>query len=104
MNKTTYFFQTETQKVVLVGIIVAIMIVLSFTSPHFLTLRNFTNVFLKVAVIVIIASAANLLMITGNFDLSVGSILAFSGILHAYMCKHGVPIELSMAITCLAAI
>jgi ribose/xylose/arabinose/galactoside ABC-type transport system permease subunit len=104
VNKTTYFLQTETQKVVLVGIIVAIMIVLSFTSPHFLTLRNFTNVFLKVAVIVIIASAANLLMITGNFDLSVGSVLAFSGILHAYMCKHGVPIELSMAITCLAAI
>jgi ribose/xylose/arabinose/galactoside ABC-type transport system permease subunit len=55
-------------------------------------------------VIVIIASAANLLMITGNFDLSVGSVLAFSGILHAYLCKHGFPIGLSIFTTCLAAI
>jgi len=104
VNKVTYLLRSETQKAVLIVIIAAIMILLSFTSPHFLTLRNFTNVFLKVAVIVIIASAANLLMITGNFDLSVGSILAFCGILHAYLCKHGILIELSMIITCLAAV
>ena len=103
MNRIKHLFQAETQKVVLILTIAAILILLTCVSPHFLTVRNFTNVFLKVSVIVIIASAANLLMITGNFDLSVGSILAFCGILHAYMCKHGVPIEMSMLITCLAA-
>ena len=58
MNKISNYLQTDTQKVVLIGIIVVIMLLLSFASPHFLSVRNFTNVFLKVAVIVIIASAA----------------------------------------------
>ncbi len=93
----------EAQKSILVGIIVAIVIALTFLSPNFLSVRNFTNVLLQVAVIVIIASVANLLMITGNFDLSVGSVLAFSGIMHAYLCKHGMPIEWSIITTCVLA-
>lgn len=103
MDKIQHLLRTETQKLVLIGTLLAIIVGLSFASPNFLTVTNFTNVFLKVAVIVIIASAANLLMITGHFDLSVGSVLAFSGILHAYMCKHGVPIEISIIITCMVA-
>lgn len=98
-----HFLHTDMQKVVLIGILAALIIGLAFASPNFLSVTNFTNVLLKVAIVVIIASAANLLMITGNFDLSVGSVLAFSGILHAYMSKHGVPIELSIMITLIVA-
>ncbi len=94
----------DVQKMILIGIICIIVVVLSILSPNFLTVRNFTNVFLQMSVIIIIASAANLLMITGNFDLSVGSILAFAGIMHAYMSKHGMPIWLSIVITCLLGI
>ena len=100
MNIKTNFYKLETQKLVLIGIIVAIMIVLSILSPNFFMARNFTNVLLQVAVSIIIASAANLLMITANLDLSVGSVLAFSGIMHAYMSKHGIPIGWSIVITC----
>jgi len=100
VNIKTNFYTAELQKLVLIGIIVVIMIVLSLLSPNFFTVRNFTNVLLQVAVIIIIASAANLLMITANLDLSVGSVLAFSGIMHAYMCKHGVSIGWSIIITC----
>jgi ribose/xylose/arabinose/galactoside ABC-type transport system permease subunit len=91
------------QKIVLFGVIAALVIALSIISPQFLQVRNFTNLFLQVAVIVIIASAANLLMITGNFDLSVGSVLAFSAILHAFLTKHGLPIAASVATVCVAA-
>ncbi|GAK50463.1 putative ribose ABC transporter [Candidatus Moduliflexus flocculans] len=106
MDKTikTLFAQVELQKVVLLGIIAAITILLSIVSPNFFMVSNFTNVLLQVAVIIIIASAANLLMITTNFDLSVGSVLAFSGIIHAYMCKHGIPIGWSIVITCAGGI
>jgi ribose transport system permease protein len=96
----TQFANVDRQKMVLIGIIVVIMSVLSLVSPNFFTTQNFTNVLLQVAVIIIIASAANLLMITANIDLSVGSVLAFAGIIHAYMCKHGVPIGWSIIITC----
>jgi ribose transport system permease protein len=97
-------YQVDRQKMVLIGIILAIVVVLTILSPNFLKVRNFTNVFLQVAVIVIISSAANLLMITGHFDLSVGSVLAFCAILHAYLSKHGLPVELSVVVTCAAAV
>jgi len=97
-------YRLDRQKIVLFGIILAIVVVLTILSPNFLKVRNFTNVFLQVAVIVIIASAANLLMITGHFDLSVGSVLAFCAILHAYLSKHGLPVELSVVVTCVAAV
>lgn len=93
----------DMQKLVLLGVIAALVIALSALSPQFLQVRNFTNLLLQVAVIVMIASAANLLMISGHFDLSVGSVLAFCAILHAYLAKHGVPIAASIALTCLAA-
>jgi ribose transport system permease protein len=93
----------DVQKLVLFGVIAALVIALSILSPQFLQVRNFTNLFLQVAVIVIIASAANLLMITGHFDLSVGSVLAFCAILYAFLTKHGLPIGAAVAVCCVAA-
>jgi len=94
----------NSQLPILIGIIILMVVVLSIISPNFLKVQNFTNILLKIGIFIIIASAANLIMITGNLDLSVGAVLAFSGILHAYLCKHGVPIPLSMLITCAAAV
>lgn len=88
---------------VLAGIILIMIVVLSFMSPNFFKIQNFNNILLKIGIFIIIASAANLIMITGNLDLSVGAVFAFSGILHAYMSKHGVPIAFSIGITCLLA-
>jgi ribose/xylose/arabinose/galactoside ABC-type transport system permease subunit len=97
------FRQLDVQKLVLLGLLAAIFIFLSIASPKFLAVRNFTNILMQVSVILIIASAANLLMLTGNFDLSVGAVLAFCAIMHAYLSKHGLPIWLSIAVCCLLA-
>jgi ribose transport system permease protein len=91
-------FQIDFKIVTLIGIIIAIIVVFSILSPQFLSVNNIKNVFLNVSIIVIVGSAATLLLITGYFDLSVGSILAFCGILHAYLCKHGIPVNLSIVI------
>ena len=68
MRTQALSYQVDREKMVLMGIILAIVVVLTILSPNFLKVRNFTNVFLQVAVIVIISSAANLLMITGRFS------------------------------------
>jgi len=86
----------DAQKLTLMGVIVAVFIYFTIFAPNFLTAQNLMFVILKVATIIIVATAATLLMITGNFDLSVGSVLAFSGIMHAYMAKHGIPSSLSV--------
>jgi ribose transport system permease protein len=76
---------------------------MTFLSPKFLHVNNFVNIFLQLSPLLIVASAANLLMITGNFDLSVGSVFAFCAIMHAYMTKHGVPIVFSILLCCVMA-
>ena len=94
----------DPQKIVLISILVAIVVAMSFLSPRFLQVSNFLNILLQLAPLLIIASVANLLMITGNFDLSVGSVLAFSAIMHAFMSKNGLPIWLSIVLCCVMAV
>ncbi len=103
MKNMNFFYHENRQKLVLIGIIAGMMVLLAFLSPSFLTAQNMTNILLKVAVIVIIGSAANLLMLTTNFDLSVGSILAFSGIFFASLSRHGAPVFPALILTIIVA-
>ncbi len=103
MDVSSRSLQIDRQKVVLISILAVIVAAMSFLSPKFLQISNFQNILLQLAPLIIIASAANLLMITGNFDLSIGSVLAFCAILHAFLTKQGVPIGLSIALCCVMA-
>jgi ribose transport system permease protein len=94
----------EQQKIVLVSVILVITLAMSILSTKFFKIDNFVNILLQIAPLIIVASAANLLMITGNFDLSVGSVFAFSAIMHAYMTKNVLPIGWSILFSCVLAI
>ena len=104
MGVTSNVIRVDRQKIVLISILAAIVAAMSFLSPKFLQVSNLQNILLQLAPLVIIASAANLLMITGNFDLSIGSVLAFSAIMHAFLVKHGAPIWLSIILCCILAV
>jgi ribose transport system permease protein len=65
------------QLLALLGL-VAICIVLSILSPHFLTLGNFFNISRQAAVITIIAIGETFVILTGGIDLSVGSNVTLS--------------------------
>ena len=58
---------------------------MSFASPHFLTVGNFSAMLLGISFEVIIAIGMTVLLVSGGFDLSVGSTLALSGAVSA-MC------------------
>lgn len=94
----------DQQKMVLVSVILAIALAMSILSSKFFNIDNFVNILLQIAPLIIVASAANLLMVTGNFDLSVGSVFAFSAIMHAYLTKNVLPIGWSILFTCVLAI
>lgn len=67
----------------LVLIILALGVILSFTTESFLTMTNIMNILRQVSINGILAIGMSLVCLTGGIDLSVGSILAFSGILTA---------------------
>ena len=65
-------------------LLVALFVYLSFASPQFLRPTNLGNVLEQTSLIGIIAMGVAVLMVSGNFDLSVGANVALSGICAAY--------------------
>jgi len=73
----------------LIGLI-GLSVAFALLSPHFFTLSNWLNIFRQVSVVIILASAQTMVIISSGIDLSVGSLLALGGSLAAVaMCYWG---------------
>ena len=66
-------------------------------TPYFLTVSNLLNVAEQTAIVAIIAVGMTFVIITAGIDLSVGSVLAFSGIVMASALQAGAPLVLGLA-------
>jgi ribose/xylose/arabinose/galactoside ABC-type transport system permease subunit len=80
------------QRLVLLGFLVVINVVFAFMSPTFFALSNYFNVLRACSMIVITGTGATLLMMTGNFDLSTGSNIAFTSVVYALLAQNGLPL------------
>lgn len=78
--------------------LMGMVIVLWALTPHFLTVSNLLNIAEQATIIAIIAVGMTFVIITGGIDLSVGSVLAFSGVVMASALQRGVPLPLSLLI------
>lgn len=77
---------------ILLGFLVVVAI-LAVLEPSFLTTRNLTNVVRQSSVIGIMAVGMTFVILTGGIDLSVGSVLALTGVVCAYYEQPGAVIE-----------
>ncbi|MDR0345946.1 MAG: ABC transporter permease [Nocardiopsaceae bacterium] len=75
----------------LAGFIVVFCAVLTFANSSFLTVGNIEAVLLGVSVEGMIAVGMTVLLASGGFDLSVGSVLAFGGVVGGLIVLGGVP-------------
>jgi len=91
-SRIVKFFRTGFAEGVLILILLAFFVILSFTSPSFLTLNNLSNLVRQVAIIGVVAIGMTIVIISAGIDLSVGSLVGFSNILVAVLMTHGVPI------------
>ena len=67
---------------------VLLFLYLSLAADNFFTVVNLTNVASQSAILGIMASAATLLIVAGNFDLSVGAMFAASGIVTVLVVEN----------------
>lgn len=65
------------------GIIIVLVIGLTFASPVFLSSRNLAQVLLQIATLGIAAVGATFVIIDGDLDLSIGANVALSGVITA---------------------
>jgi ribose transport system permease protein len=78
--------------------LLGLIVVLWILTPHFLTVSNLLNVAQQATIIAIIAVGMTFVIITGGIDLSVGSVLAFAGVVMANALQSGVPLPLALLI------
>jgi ribose transport system permease protein len=78
--------------------LLGLIVVLWILTPHFLTVSNLLNVAQQATIIAIIAVGMTFVIITGGIDLSVGSVLAFAGVVMANALQSGLPLPLALLI------
>jgi ribose transport system permease protein len=79
------------------GGLVALCLVLWILTPHFLTVSNLLNVAQQTAINAVIAVGLTFVIISGGIDLSVGSVVAFSGVVMASLLESAVPLPIALA-------
>jgi ribose/xylose/arabinose/galactoside ABC-type transport system permease subunit len=71
--------------------LILIMLFFGFYTTTFFTATNLTNVLRQSAVLGVMTMAVTFLIISGEFDLSIGSTFALSAVMSAVMMEHGIP-------------
>jgi ribose/xylose/arabinose/galactoside ABC-type transport system permease subunit len=78
--------------------LIFLCIILWILTPYFLTVSNLLNILEQSSINAIIAVGMTFVIITAGIDLSVGSMLAFSGVVMASALQAGIPVPLAIFI------
>lgn len=80
-------------------VLFVMIVIMSFLSPRFLSWSNFLNISRQISVMAIVGVGMTFVILSAGIDLSVGSIVALSGIMLSFSFqKLGLPITISIAI------
>ena len=84
-------FKANIREYTMVLALVAIWLIMSsLTGGVFISPRNISNLFLQTVTVAIVALGMTLVIVTGNIDLSVGSVAGFTGAVAAVLqVRHG---------------
>lgn len=86
----------------LAGLII-VFIVFSFTATRFLTIESLGGILAVASELGIVATGITFLMITGEFDLSVGSTFGLSAMILALAANAGIPLFIGLLLALSAA-
>ena len=77
-------------------------LVLLIVSPAFFSRENIVDIFLASLPVLIVALGMTLVILTGEIDISVGSVFAVCAVAAGLLAKAGLPLVLTIAGACLA--
>lgn len=78
------------------GGLAALVLLLTALSPHFLSVSNLLNVMEQTSINAVIAVGMTFVILSGGIDLSVGSLVAFSGVVMASTLQAGAPLPVAL--------
>lgn len=90
------WFKMDMRAYTMIGALLTIWILFSFLSDAFLTPRNLSNLFLQMSVTSILAIGMVMVIVAGQIDLSVGSLVGLTGgvaaILNVWLEWNTIPV------------
>lgn len=92
------------ERYILEFVLLTLCIVLALTAPGFFSPRNLLNVMRNVALQGVIAFGMTTVIISGEIDLSVGSAVAFSGCVAAWLTRALVATGIGASVAAIASI
>jgi rhamnose transport system permease protein len=81
--------------------IAALVLVLAAIAPTFFARDNLADLFLANLPVLIVALGMTLIILTGQIDISVGSVFAIAGVSAGLLAKAGVPMPVVTILACL---
>jgi ribose/xylose/arabinose/galactoside ABC-type transport system permease subunit len=97
------FFSSPMFAILVIFLLLNIFFIVKAPNSFF-QLENYVNILRQSATIILVASAATILMMTGNIDLSTGSVVAFSAVIYALCVKGGLSLIVGAAIAVICGI
>lgn len=85
-------------------IFLVVVAIAASLSDNFLTFNNVSNLFQQAAVVGVVAIGMTFVILTGNIDLSVGSVVALCGMLVAVLMASGYPPFVAVILTALVGL
>ncbi len=104
VRKKSMINSSTIQKLAIFASLLLLVIFFSFASPYFLKYDNIITVIKQTAVTGIVAIGITIVIITAGIDLSVGSIVAVSGVIVALLLRSGMAIAPALVIGVIAGI
>jgi ribose/xylose/arabinose/galactoside ABC-type transport system permease subunit len=90
---------TALREFIMLIILIGIIAILSILSPAFADVKNFINIFKQAAINGILATGMMCVILTGGFDLSVGSIVGFTGVIAALFAQGEYPLVVPIVLS-----
>ena len=102
MEKKSFDLKNFVMKYIMYIFLVLMCIVLAIASDKFLLPTNLMTIVKQISIQSIVAIGMTMIIITGNIDLSVGSVVAFCSVVGAMLMSKGVPMVLAIIVAILA--
>ncbi len=96
------FWNLRESSIILLTILLFIFV--QCVNPAFLSKSNIVNMFRSTSYLLIAACGMTFILISGNIDLSISTVMGLGGIVFCLLLKAGVPIFLSFIITMMIAV
>jgi len=85
------------------GVLILLAVIMAVLSPFFVSISNFLNILLATATIGVLAIGATYVIGSAGLDLSLGSVLGFSGVVGAWLVDRAELPWITGIVGCLAA-